>query len=374
MFAMKRRRFFSMTGGTVLIAAAAYYLQTDKRDFNRDDLKTYSKGTFPFMPDEEQILSLASLDPSGHNTQPWSISYLKPYHWIIGSDETRWLPAVDPGQRETVLSIGAFVQNIEFAANHFGYDCQYTSTAKTNQDKNLMTIQLAKSDFVADFDIQKIKQRRTIRSNYLNNQLTTEDCQYLLNGESDFIQYIPNPSPLCTSLNEQTVSANQTQSYRDPAQKELADWIRFSNKDAAKYKDGLTIASMEINGVSAWVLRNFYGKSDVMKKDFREQNIDNVKKQVSESAGWLLITSIDDSTDSLLQTGRRLQRLLLKIRERNIAIHPMTQILEESATNKSINKTLGIKDSIQFILRVGYVKSYPAPVSLRRSVETFVRS
>ena len=56
------------------------------------------------------------------------------------------------------------------------------------------------------------------------------------------------------------------------------------------------------------------------------------------------------------------------------SIHPMSQILEEASTKQSINNSIGINDNIHFILRVGYVKNYPAPVSLRRPVDWFVRS
>jgi glycyl-tRNA synthetase beta subunit len=133
------------------------------------------------------------------------------------------------------------------------------------------------------------------------------------------------------------------------------------------------MASMEIGGIPAWYLRNFYGKADVMKNSFREKSIKSAVDQVAKSAGWLLITSKDNSVATLLETGKRLQRLLLKIRERNIAIHPMTQILEEAATRQIVQSALGISDNIQFILRTGYVKNYPQPVSLRRPVDSFLR-
>jgi hypothetical protein len=131
---------------------------------------------------------------------------------------------------------------------------------------------------------------------------------------------------------------------------------------------------MEIEGFSGWIVRNFYNNDSVMKKDFREVGLDKVKQQVSESAGWILITSKDNSVATLLETGRRMERLLLKIREKNIAIHPMTQILEESSTRQMLNQAIGLSENIQFILRVGYLKDYPPPVSLRRPVDWFVRS
>jgi len=65
--------------------------------------------------------------------------------------------------------------------------------------------------------------------------------------------------------------------------------------------------------------------------------------------------------------------LFLKVREKSIAIHPMTQILEEALTKQQLNQAIGINENIQFILRVGYVKDHPQPVSLRRSVDWFVR-
>ena len=120
-------------------------------------------------------------------------------------------------------------------------------------------------------------------------------------------------------------------------------------------------------------MRNLYNKDNVMKKYFREVGIDKVKKQVSESAGLILITSKDNSVATLLETGRRMQRLFLKVREKSIAIHPMTQILEESSTRQTLNQAIGISENIQFILRVGYLKNYPEPVSLRRPVDWFVR-
>jgi hypothetical protein len=153
----------------------------------------------------------------------------------------------------------------------------------------------------------------------------------------------------------------------------LASWIRFSSEDVEKYRDGLTVASMEIEGIPAWVLRNFYDKDKVMKKDFRDQSIDKVKEQVSQSAGWLVITSKDNATNTLLETGKKLQRLWLNVRDKSIAIHPMTQIIEEPSTSKNLNASLGITEPIQFLLRVGYLKNYPAPVTVRRAIEGVVR-
>jgi hypothetical protein len=183
---------------------------------------------------------------------------------------------------------------------------------------------------------------------------------------------LPNTSQESKFIDEQTIVANRLQAYRDPAQQELANWIRFSSQDANKHRDGLTTASMEIDGIPGWVVRNFYSQDNVMKKDFRELSIEKVKQQVSESVGWILITSNGDSLETLLETGRRMQRLFPKVREKTIAIHPMTQILEESSIKQKLSQSIGISDNIQFILRVGYLKTYPEAVTLRRPIDSFI--
>jgi hypothetical protein len=52
----------------------------------------------------------------------------------------------------------------------------------------------------------------------------------------------------------------------------------------------------------------------------------------------------------------------------------MTQIIEEASTNQLLNNSIGINEPVQFILRTGYVKNYPEPVTLRRSIEQFFRT
>lgn len=369
---MKRGTFLKIAGGTLLAAGGIGYLASDKRNFTREENKI-SSGKSLLQPDEQSILYLASLAPSGHNTQPWFVKYVEPYNWVIGNDKTKWLPAVDPTQRETILSIGAFIQNLELAASHYGYTCQFDLLAQSNQDENIISAKLAKSSNELDFDVSKIKMRRTVRSSYLSERLRKEDIDFLLQPERDYFHFIPKETKEYDWLNEQTIEANRSQSYRDEAQKELAAWIRFSSNDAQKYNDGLTTASMEIEGIPSWILRNFYEEADVMKNSFREQSIDKVRKQVAQSGGWLLITSKNNSVATLLETGRKMQRLFLQVREKNIALHPMTQILEESTTSQILNQSMGIQDNVQFILRMGYLKNYPEPVSLRRLTDSFVR-
>lgn len=66
------------------------------------------------------ILYHASFAPSGHNSQPWKVRIISPREWMIEVDESRRLPVVDPDNRELLLSIGAFVENLSITAGAMG--------------------------------------------------------------------------------------------------------------------------------------------------------------------------------------------------------------------------------------------------------------
>lgn len=244
---------------------------------------------------------------------------------------------------------------------HNGLFCHFAMNEVIAVNKSIMEDQLASIS------------EELVRSGYLNETLKKEHIEFLTGNDKDHFQFFANTTKEYHWLNEQTIEANRKQTYRDDAQAELANWMRLSGNDAKKYCDGLTTAGMEINGMAGWVVRNFYDKKNVMSKSFREQGLDKVKAQVNSSGGWLLITSKDHATASLIDTGKRLQQMLLKTREKGIAIHPMTQVLEEAEYRDQVNRSVGITDAVQFILRTGYVKDYPGPVSLRRPVDRFVK-
>jgi len=369
------RRHFLPAAGALLVAGAAFvaWELEQFKTANQDAAGPAGPEAVPLLPDERAILHLASLAPSGHNTQPWLVKRTAPFHWIIGNDQSRWLPAVDPTQRETMLSIGAFLQNLEYAAAHHGYACHWTLLAENNQAEDVMKVILTKAPAATDFDVATLTSRRTVRSGYRAEALHPADVRALTTGEPGY-HYFRRDTPEGRWLDAQTLAANHQQTYRDAAEEELSRWVRFSAQEAQRHRDGLTPASMEIGGVAGWWVRHFYTPATVMKDSFRKTGLETVAKQVGQSAGWLVLTSPDRAPGTLLDTGRRVQRLWVQVRSKGIALHPMTQILEESPFAQQANGALGLAEPIQFLLRCGYVNTYPEPVSERRPVAWFVRN
>lgn len=373
---MDRRAFLKKSvAATTVVMGPGLMLSSCKRNL-RSDLMGIDK--FPGKTGKldrnfYKILYYASLAPSGHNSQPWFVKITSAKEWIVGSDSNRWLPEVDGSNREAMLSIGAFVENIVQAAPAFGYRVETTMIAQTPFDSDIVKLNISKSKPI-DISLQKIVARRTVKSNMLSKELKTSDVDDFSKSVDGRLFYFPTGTDHASLMDKEAVDNYIIQSDHKKAMEELASWVRFKDADAKKYRDGLTTDGMEITGLAGWYVRHFMDKKDVMTKTFIDKGIGKIKNQVTEGAGWLVIASKGNTVKDLIETGRRFQRMALTAREKMIAIHPMTQALEEKHGQKNIKENHHPGMIPQFMLRVGYLDKYPDPVTLRRPVEWFVRS
>ncbi len=115
--------------------------------------------------------------------------------------------------------------------------------------------------------------RRTVRNHHKSQEIKTYDIKYIMQDITNF-RYIPSGTVDAKYLAKGTI-------YRNMAQKELSEWIRWSHSSAKKYMNGLTPASMEIDGIAGWYVRNFYNSESVMSDNFRKRTVDLVKEQVN---------------------------------------------------------------------------------------------
>ena len=332
----------------------------------------YREHPFDGLPDDAvRILYLASLAPSGHNTQPWRVRIRKAWQWSIGSQQACWLSAVDPDNRELLLSLGAFMENLSVAAGIYGYQAAFTITGQDGFSDNLVEVRLTPG--IASGRSEKaLCQRRTLRKGLTRTPLKQDDLETLIGNRKNVVSYYPLESQMGQFLGQLVLKANRVQTERYDARAELGEWIRWSDQDARTQGNGLTPDSMEMGGIAKWYAQYFMNKKSVHEAMFSEETIKLVQKQVENCAGWLLVRSQDSTVGALLETGRIVESIWLKARDIRIAVHPMTQPLEEAACKKELIETMSGEGDIQFIIRLGYVNEYPAPVSVRAPMEKFI--
>ncbi|MCB2145108.1 MAG: nitroreductase [Deltaproteobacteria bacterium] len=317
------------------------------------------------------ILYHAGLAPSGHNSQPWHVRIESSDSWMIEADAKRRLPCVDSQNRELMLSLGAFVENLSLAAGANGVGTDIQVIARDPHDRNVIRVVLHK-DRPSDYPLQRIKKRRTVKHGHLPKEISAADIKGLSERIGNHLFYFPRGSNHAACMREAAVENYRVQARRDDAQQELVRWLRFNTRDAKQHRDGLTTHGMEILGFKGWMVRQFIQPEDFMKETYRQQGIDLIAQLAQEGGGWLVITSPGQTVANLIDTGRRFERMALLAREHRIGIHPMTQMLEEKSGLAQIAGFHGSGFFPQFVLRVGYLEKYPEPVSLRRPVDWFV--
>jgi nitroreductase len=326
----------------------------------------------PLNSKEERILAFAALAPSGHNTQPWAVRILDEHRWILGADGARLLPAVDPGNRELVLSLGAFIENLTQAASASGLTTEVEVTPARGATE-VCALRLVAGTRADERSLERIRLRRMVREGYSSQRLREDDLSEITEPYGEAAAWFPAGSREARWLSQAEVEAFRGQAGRDAAQVELSRWIRFSDEELARHEDGLTPETMEVGPLASFYMRHFMARGSVMTRSFRDAGIDRAAKQASEGAGWLVVTAPDESVSNLLDTGRRFERMALLLRERKLAAHPMSQVLEEEPFRSQVAKELTLAGAPQFTLRVGYVAEYPPPVSPRRPPRAFTR-
>lgn len=321
-------------------------------------------------PDIIEIINYGALAPSSHNAQMWKIKVISDHEIIVMLDQMHLLPQIDPGNRESLISLGAFIENIAESAPKYNLEAEVVILAQNPTDQAIARI-VFKPDYNDSSSkiqmVENIKNRHTIRTPFLINELTGTDCSRLM-GASPNLSYFPLRSTAGQYLKAAIVQSTREQVADNKKQVELADWIRFSKKEAERKKDGLTPEMMGISGIAKWYVSAFFDRNSVLSKSFREQTIAITKKQAENCAGFVTVSSPDNSVESLINAGRNLERFLNTATGMRIAVQPMSSPLEESPWKEELGPQIGLSQPVQMVLRVGYIKNYSHPVSKRRNI------
>lgn len=322
--------------------------------------------------DIERIIYYASLAGSTHNTQPWLVDILSDTLLLVRADFTRKLHVVDPSARGIYISLGAFIENLCIASEYYGYLSSVYLTANSSKD-NLVAEVCLKAQKRIPHNISKLESRTTLRIPFKTDGIIEEHINIITGGNTENLHYFPANSLVGQFISKTTIEAYTQQANREDAKEELANWIRFSNKDVKTKRDGLTTSGMGIKGVGGFMVSRFFNPNDSKKKTFVDTGVNKTVSQAQGCGGWLVITQPGNTPEDWMNSGRLYQRSHLECKDLMIGFHPMNQMIEEPNFEGIVNETLGLNQPIHLVARIGYVDTYPQAVSVRREIYSFIR-
>lgn len=294
----------------------------------------------------------AILAPSSHNTQPWRFAVLD--ELLLSADRSRHLPAIDPFDRELIISCGAALMNLRVVFGHFAVPVEI-ETFPQSSDPDLVTRiqfhgpgrQPSELDELGDL-IGAIPLRAT------NRQAFAEAAP-----PSDLVERIRAAAAaegavasFASSMDERRgiaglIAEADRRQFGDRAfRHELARWIQPSRRDDGMpaWSQGIEVLADAATPIVALAIRTFDIGNGVAASH----------QQLAQGSPLLvaLSTAMDDN-EAWLATGQALQRVLLTVAQAGYAASYLNQPIEVPELRGRLAAMMGTAGSPQLLLRVG---------------------
>ncbi len=327
-----------------------------------------NKNTGDTGPEIKEIIRLATLAPSGHNTQPWYFSVMRNVI-TISPDYGRSLPVVDPDDHALFISLGCALENLVIAAGQFGYKADIKYSLEGDKSEKI-EVELKKCDGSRDNQLfRAIPRRQATRRMFNGKPVPEKDIQALKTASSrnGVIFKIFTEETEIEPLIEFVKEGNLVQFNNKKFMDELVSWIRFSKSDAERLRDGLRSAVMGAPSVPQWM-----GKV-IMKFASPENEAKKCEKLIKSSSGLMLFIAENDDRLSWINLGRSFERVALTATLLNIKHAHLNMPCEEMSIRKKLQKHLGLNNEQPLLLlRIGYAEAMPG--SFRRPVEEVLKT
>lgn len=313
-------------------------------------------------------LRYAILAPNPHNRQPWLIRLDGADSATLSCDLTKRLPHTDPFDRQTIIGFGTFIELARMAAAEQGVRLEIEPFPQGEPFPRLDTRPIAKLRFVRDAKVPKdplfasIVRRRTNREIY------------------DPARAVSATIALQISGNEQTTDANRIAAIRAitvPAWtieqstprtfEESIDLMRIGADEIDANPDGLALKGTKMEALKLLGLLDRDSMADPSSTAFKT-GLDMQEAICGSLPALIWIKTPGNSRIDQLEAGYRYVRANLRATSLGLAMHPLSQSLQEfpemASEFNQIHNLLGAEPGtrIQMLARMGYATPVaPAP-------------
>jgi hypothetical protein len=324
--------------------------------------KTASFTGSKYMVNRE-LVRLACLAPSSHNTQCWQFG-MTSGSISITPDFTRKLAVVDPDNHHLFVSLGCATENLTHAALAHGLHCEVQFDGAS--PKGEISVILEPTKAVSSLLFDSITERQCTRSVFDGLPVSASELTLLSNackGTGVKAVFVTERALLERVL-ELVVQGNTSQLDDVKFVEELKRWIRFSGREAVVTGDGLYSASSGNKTLPRWLggplFDLFFNK--------KSEN-DKYAAQVRSSAGIAIFYSELNDQKHWLEVGRCYERFALQATALGIRNAFINQPVEVPILRDQLATYLGIsKGRADLVVRFG--RSPVMPRSLRRPLNS----
>lgn len=337
------------------------------------------------------VLSYAILAPNPHNKQPWMIAFTSSNQFDLYVDHNRLLPETDPPFRQIHIGQGTFLENLDLASRHFGYRAKITYFPQgIYSNDEVADKPVASVELILDESIEKdvlfnfIVERQSNKRVYEDRELTELEVKQLMTAYDthEYPLSINNDLTQRMKLAKILGKAMKIETSGNTRHAETVAMFRFNDEEVEKYRDGFGLTNSGITGFKKFMVETFFlgNRKDALdtKSSFAEATIDLTNDQANSAVAFGWIISKTNTRLDQVKVGRAYERICLSATKLGLALHPMSQVLQEYPDMASLQKEflqfLQIPPgyTVQMLFRLGYAESVVH--SPRRKLQSILKS
>ena len=365
---LSRRRAIALIGGGTILAAgvaATGFLttRTPKAALAPWDLAG------GYSDPRERALSFALLAPNPHNLQPWIVDLEGEDALSLYHDKDRRLPETDPYDRQITIGLGCFLEQMVIAASLDGQQADVTLYPDGVDGP------VARAEFspgaVADPLAGAILARRSCKEPFEATPVEAAKVDAL----AEYATIITEPAAVA-ELRALTWEALLIELHTPRTMMESVDLIRFGKAQINASPDGIDLGGPLMETAMLLGILSREAQGDPTSAGFR-QGVEMLRKTMRETPAYAVVVSDGNSRTDQIDAGRRWLRLNLATTQLGLALHPVSQCLQEypevAAQYARAHEMLAQPgQTVQMLGRLGYGPQTPR--SPRWPLEAKLRS
>lgn len=381
---LTRRKFIKTVGGSGIVLAAAAMGPAQCDQMPAEAVAAW-QGPKNSLADREWILSYALLAPNPHNMQPWIVDLTEADIMTLYVDTDRLLPDTDPNGRQVLIGHGTFLELMRLAALEKGYAARIHLFPEGEPDsaaldhRPVARIELDRqSGITPDPLFAQIIHRRSNKQPYRDERLRKAHAAVLKNMPLMSGQYldVTTKGDGAENLREFARRAMLIEMQTPHTLRESIVRTRIGADAIQEHRDGISL-----HGPLFWWLKRF-GLMNI--EDAATPGTFAYQGGMDYAMGWVdgtynmgWLASETNNRKDQVNSGRSYVRLNLAATDAGVAMHPVSQILQEysemNALQKQFKESLGIPatHTVQMFFRLGYQDN--AAPSPRRELTDIVR-
>lgn len=330
-----RRTFIRILGSTAVVAAAGGGSFALTREPGRALVPWQAAGRDYDEP-RRRALSYALLAPNPHNRQPWLVDLPGEDEIILYCDLDRLLPETDPENRQIVIGLGCFLELLRQAAAEDGYAADISPFPEGADEGRLDRRPVARirlrrvAGQAKDPLFRYVPSRRSNKEPYdTERPVEAEKLAGLAaaaGGRAD-VRTASRPDSVA-ALRDLTWRAHLIETETPRTYMESVRLMRIGKTEIDAQPDGIDLGGPFLETLNLLGVLNRQTVADPTTDAYR-QGLDMYRAITGSAMAYVWLTTSGNRRRDQLEAGRAYVRLNLKATEMGLAMHPLSQALQE---------------------------------------------